>query len=104
MRFARKRDANERAIIRALEARGAHVAQLDGSGVPDLVVSYQGVLTLVEVKDIKPGAKQVMRRNHDEEAYSGLTPSQVTWWKKWRGKPAVVVHSPEEAVVLLIQG
>ena len=80
------------------------MAQLDGAGVPDLVVSYLGILTLVEVKDVKPGARQVHKGKHDDEAYRELTPSQVTWWKKWRGKPAVVVHSPKEAVVLLIQG
>lgn len=102
MRFARKRDANERAIIRALEARGAHVAQLDGAGVPDLVVSVQGTLTLVEVKDVKEGKTMVQKGKHDNAEYRELTPAQVTWWQKWRGKPAIVVHSPEEAVRLLV--
>ena len=34
---ARKRDANEAAIIAALRAVGAHVCQVSGKGAPDLI-------------------------------------------------------------------
>lgn len=47
---ARKRDANEKAIIVALQAAGAFVFQLSGKGVPDLLVAYRGRWEPLEVK------------------------------------------------------
>jgi Holliday junction resolvase len=47
---ARKRDANEKAIVDALEAIGAHVTRISGKGAPDLLVRYQGHLYAWEVK------------------------------------------------------
>jgi len=51
VRRAAKRDANEAELVRALEAVGAMVVRLSGTGVPDLLVCRQGVLTLIEVKN-----------------------------------------------------
>jgi hypothetical protein len=51
MQYARQRDKNERHIIIALRNAGAAVQQLDGAGLPDLLVSHEGVLHLVEVKN-----------------------------------------------------
>lgn len=54
---ARKRDANEGAIVKALEAVGAHVCRLSGRGAPDLLVRLPsaswGRLYAFEVKSGK---------------------------------------------------
>lgn len=47
---ARKRDANEKAIVKALEAAGCHVTRVSGKGAPDLLVRYHGQLWGFEVK------------------------------------------------------
>lgn len=47
---ARKRDANEKPIRKALEAVGAHVTPVSGKGAPDLLVRWQGRLFGLEVK------------------------------------------------------
>lgn len=39
---SRRRDANERAIVAALEAVGMHVTRLSGPGAPDLLVRAPG--------------------------------------------------------------
>lgn len=106
MRFARKRDANERAIITALRAAGCAVTQLEGAGVPDLAVEKAGVMRLVEVKDVKPGAVSVHRgKNNDDDdpAYRELTAAQVKWWRSWNGTPPVIVHDVAEALAVFGQ-
>lgn len=50
---ARKRDANEQAIVDALEAVGAHVTRLSGKGAPDLLVRLRERLYALEVKGPK---------------------------------------------------
>lgn len=101
MKFARQRDENEAEIVKAMRAIGAAVAKLEGTGVPDLVVSYNGVLTLVEVKCIKVGAKRAHKGKHDDEEHRELTPAQVTWWARWEGKPVIVVHNIAEALAAI---
>lgn len=96
MKYARQRDKNEREIIDALVARGAAVQQLDGAGVPDLLVSFGGVLTLIEVKN--PLAKGGGKYNTGE---GSLTAGQSKWWAKWRGKQPVIVHSVDEAIAVI---
>lgn len=93
MKYARQRDVNENEIVAALRAAGAAVAKLDGTGVPDLVVSFRDVLTLIEVKN--PNAKGGGKYN---TGGSELTSAQVVWWAKWKGKPVVVVHDVAEAL------
>ena len=51
MKYAKKRDGNEKAIVEALEALGATVTRLGDAGVPDLLVAYRGETLLIEVKD-----------------------------------------------------
>lgn len=46
----RRRDANEKAIVKALEAVGAAVFRVSGKGAPDLLVYYQAHWLPVEVK------------------------------------------------------
>lgn len=47
---SRKRDANERAIIAALEAIGVRVQRVSERGFPDLVCYSREGLRLIEVK------------------------------------------------------
>lgn len=82
MRRAAKRDANEREIIEALESLGGvTVQQLDGAGVPDLLVGCDGVNLLLEVKD---GDKPPSARK--------LTRDQVAWHSGWRGQVHTVCN------------
>lgn len=46
----KRRDANEREIVKALEAVGAQVTRLSSAGAPDLLVRFRGVWTPLEVK------------------------------------------------------
>ena len=49
-RWGAKRDQNEPVIVQALEAVGAEVWKLSGTGLPDLLVRFRGVLYAGEVK------------------------------------------------------
>ncbi len=95
---AKRRDANEQPIVDALIAAGAFVQKLDGAGVPDLLVSYLGVLTLLEVK-LSLGAKGGTKHHRDGAGGKGdMTAAQVKWWREWKGKPPVVVRNADEAL------
>lgn len=85
---AKRVDQNQLEIIKALMAIGCTVADTSraGEGFPDLVVGYKGVNHLLEVKD---GSKSPSRRT--------LTPSQVSFHFKWRGRVSVVTNA-EEAI------
>lgn len=50
VRLRAKRDANEKAIVEALEAFGADVLRISGEGLPDLFVHYRGRWVPLEVK------------------------------------------------------
>jgi len=76
-RRAAKRDGNEARIIQVLRNLGATVQQLDGAGVPDLLVGYDRNTYLLEVKN-KGGA---------------LTPDQEAWHQSWHGQPVAVVRT-----------
>lgn len=69
-RHAAKVDANQPQIVEALRAVGAKVQPLHdvGGGVPDLLVLYRGVFSLLEVKD---GAKppSARRLTEDQQAW-----------------------------------
>jgi len=94
-RFARRRDENEPSVVKALLAAGMHVAKLEGSGVPDLVVQHKGRCFLVEVKQ----PVDVKKRS---AAHKGtLTDSQRKWWEAWGPIKPIVVTTPEEAVRLV---
>lgn len=50
----KRRDANEAAIVEALEAYGAHVWRISGAGLPDLLVLTRGGRFVpLEVKSAK---------------------------------------------------
>jgi len=81
MRRAAKVDANQADIVAALRMVGATVQPLHavGKGCPDLLVGYQRVNYLLEVKD---GSKVPSAQK--------LTEDQVEWHELWRGQAAVV--------------
>lgn len=100
MRRAAKRDANEASIVTALEQVGAAVQRLSEPGCPDLLVSFRGVLHLLEVKlpltargAVQQGRNRAAGGEHDD-----MTAAQVKWWREWRGKAPVVVRSVDEAL------
>jgi len=82
MRAART-DANQKEIVVALRKAGATVHHLHtvGGGCPDLVVGYQGVNYLMEIKT-KTGK---------------LTPREQEFFDLWAGR-CVVVRSAERAL------
>ena len=92
-----KRDDNEREIILALRIVGAKVQQLDGTGIPDLLVAYSGQLFLLEVKDPSKANGQASKRSSSK--WPELTPAQVRWWSAWDAKcMPVIVRSPNDAL------
>ena len=93
MKYARRRDANEALIIAALQAVGASVQQLDGDGLPDLLVGRAGENYLLEVKQEHGKAGVGMKRTK-----SGLRDSQEKWLVAWKGGRVVVVTNADEAL------
>lgn len=88
MRRAARVDANQEAIVEALRKIGCrvHTMQAMGGGFPDLLVSFRGMLSLIEVKD---GSKPPSQRK--------LTPAQEKWHAEW-GDDVRVVKSVQEAI------
>lgn len=79
---ARKVDANQPEIIAALEKIGASVFPM---GKPlDLLVGYQGVTHILEVKNA--------------DGKNKLEPDQETFIAEWRGRPPVIVRTVDDAL------
>jgi len=91
-RYARKQDANHRAVVNALRVAGASVEAIQGAraGLPDLIVGVAGVTELVEVK---PPVAVTARRE--------LRDSQSDWHAAWRGRRPVVLRTTKEAFDLV---
>lgn len=94
MRFRRRADSNQAAVVAALRGIGATVVSLHevGGGVPDLLVGYRGFTILVEVKGSKSASSAKTGGGKK------TTPRQMAWHQAWRGSTVVVVHSVDEAV------
>lgn len=90
MRTASRRDANERSIIKAMEAEGAFVRQINDEGRFDLLVWHKGQTLLMEVKD---GSKPPSARR--------LTDAELKFHAEWPGDNLYVVNSEAEAVAIL---
>ena len=88
MRRAAKVDDNQSEIVATLRYVGCSVTSLAslGRGCPDIVVGYNGVNFLFEIKD---GKKCPSRRK--------LTPEEKKWHESWKGQVAVV-ESVEDAL------
>jgi hypothetical protein len=82
-KHAKRRDANEQLIVDALQLRGAHVDKLDRP--VDLLIGYEGVTVLAEVKGPKAAVKG----------------KQLTWLSTWRGGRRCVLRATTEALALL---
>jgi Holliday junction resolvase len=91
MRQAAKTDANQGLIVNALRKAGASVQSLAavGKGCPDLLVGYQGINYLMEVKDGNkvPSAQK-------------LNIEQEHWHSVWIGA-VHVVKSENDALKIL---
>jgi hypothetical protein len=104
----KQRDASEPNIVAALEAIGCSVVRLDDdkrSGLPDLLVGHRGQSWLIEVKN--PEATRSRRRKSGEAVtgkapQTSLSPAQETWHRGWRGRPALVVRTPQEAIAAVL--
>jgi len=93
MRVARanKVDANHADIVKALRSAGALALSLTscGNGVCDVLIAFNGRMTLAEIKDgKKPLSKQM------------LTPMQENFFREWDGY-CVILRSVEDALRLL---
>lgn len=82
----KKRDANEKEIVSALEAvPGCMVVPLDKP--VDLLIGYEGRTILAEVKNPK--------------GKNRLEPDQVEFIEKWPGSQVAILHDVSEALQLI---
>ena len=89
--YAKRIDANQNSVVKALRAKGATVRIVSlGDGLPDLLVGYKGVTALLECKD---GDKFPSHRK--------LTPAEQKFFDEWTGGLLVIVNSVEEALDVL---
>ena len=87
MRTAARVDANQKQVVLNLRQLGCKVLILSmvGKGCPDLLIGYNGRLTLVELKDgDKPPSKQKL--TEDEEVF----------FEEWEGLPIYKCNSVQE--------
>lgn len=86
MTYAKKIDRNQPEIVKALRDEGATVQILSavGKGCPDILVGYNEVNYLMEIK-MDDGK---------------LTEDQRVWHSTWLGK-VYIVRSPREAIRLI---
>ena len=97
-RYSKRRDPNEQAITEALRKVGATVHP---QHVPcDLLVGYQGVTYLLEVKS-PPGPQGGTSGSGQK-----LNPKQQAWADAWCGQFAVVTTPAEalEALGVVVDG
>lgn len=97
MRRAAHIDANQPEIVNAAVTAGATVLSLSalGCGVPDLLVGFQCVNMLWEVKN--PERDTPSQRNADKESLK----AQADWHAWWRGPRPTVVTSVDQALSIL---
>lgn len=74
-------DSNQKDIVTALRNEGFAVQHLHsvGAGCPDILVGYEGINVLIEIK----------------EGDGKLTPAQVLWHKSWQGQVAIAKDKQE---------
>jgi hypothetical protein len=91
MRRAARIDRNQPEIVEALRKLGASVQPLHSvhDGIPDLLVGYQGINFLLEVKD---GSKIPSKQR--------LTPCQIQWHQQWTGQAAIVTCLDEAIAII----
>lgn len=98
MRRRARKDINHEQVVRELRQLGATVLETHqlGSDAPDLIVGFQGITALVEVKPegkaYTPDAREKARLVR-----------QVDYLSAWRGGPAFVATSTEQVLARLSQ-
>jgi hypothetical protein len=94
MRRRGRVDENHAAIVDLLRGFDCSVISTAGvgDGFPDLVVGFQGVTHLIEIKD---GDKSPSRRR--------LTDDEREWHATWRGEAVYVLESARDAEQLVRQ-
>lgn len=93
MRRKGRVDSNQKEIVDRLRKWGCSVAVTSslGEGFPDIVVGYEGLNFLFEIK-----------RNDVPPSQSRLTPDEVSFFEKWDGQ-ADVIKTFEEAQEIIIK-
>ncbi|MFT5292443.1 MAG: hypothetical protein ACI82F_004531 [Planctomycetota bacterium] len=94
-RRAAKIDANQVELVDLLRFAGASVKSLAavGDGCPDLLIGFEGVTYLIEVKD---GNKVPSKRR--------LTPDQEVFMALWKGANIYIAQDPESVLWPLMGG
>lgn len=92
MVYAKRIDDNQNEIVKALRKFGASVCILSavGKGCPDLLVGYQGINYLFELKD---GSKCPSKRR--------LTESELEFHQNWLGQ-VVIINSINDSLNFLL--
>lgn len=92
MRRRGRVDENHAAIVDLLRGFGCSVVSTAGvgDGFPDVVVGFQGVTHLIEIKN---GKKSASRRK--------LTDDEKEWHATWQGDPVCIVESLRDAEELV---
>lgn len=87
--YSTKSDANQAPIATGLRQVGASVISLHrvGDDCPDLLVGFRGVSYLLEVKN--------------PDGRDRVSEGQERFIEDWRGGPAVVVRSLQEALEVI---
>jgi hypothetical protein len=84
-RDGRRRDENERAIVKALTLAGASVTLLSIPGGPDLLVGHRRRTFLAEVKSERGRVNKL----------------QEVWHGEWRGGDVVILRTVEQALQMI---
>jgi hypothetical protein len=85
VRFAAKRDANEPAIIAALQLAGWSIFQVGATGFPDLVAVRKGTSHFLEVKQPKGTLTPAQEKLHRRMEAAGLKVHVVRTADEGRG-------------------
>jgi Holliday junction resolvase len=89
--MAKRTDSNQREIVDIFRAIGATVQILSmvGKGCPDIIVGYQGVNYLIEIKDGKKPPSGQKLTEHEEKFFN-----------TWKGQ-VCLINSSDQAIALL---
>lgn len=96
-RFGNRIDSNQNQIVSALRAAGREVLDLSdvGRGCPDLLVSNEQDMWLMEVKNPEYIPKKPVKGSKLDRI---MTEKQKKFYAQWKGKPILVVSSIDEAL------
>ena len=89
--MAKRTDGNQTEIVNTFRSMGATVQILSmvGKGCPDIVVGFQGVNYLIEIKDGKKSLSGQKLTEHEEKFFN-----------TWKGQ-VCLINSNDQAIALL---